>query len=220
MKKVLAIVLALVMVTSLSITTFAKGGFIVSPSNNDGPTLEDFKNESEDCTGVIVVTPYHDRDNLDPTAKDLIEDAYDRIKGTDDLTNLTDELEDVAKKNNVDPDNLGVSNLFDVSYEGCTDHNSHGPFTITISDDTAENFIALMQWNGTSWTIIKNVVITGNKLTFTSDQFGPYAIVTATGSPSTGDNVDLVLYITLMVVSAAALVTVLVIYKKKNKKAE
>ena len=62
MKKILALLLAVVMAFAVSVTVFAgPGQFVQSPSNNNAPELIEGENENEDCTAKFVVTPYKDR---------------------------------------------------------------------------------------------------------------------------------------------------------------
>lgn len=219
MKKLLAILMALVMVFSLSLTAFAApGAFIESPSNNKAPEVIESENESEDCDGEVIVIPFDERDKLPDDDKDKLEDAYDDIKENPDVTDIVPGLEDVAKDKGIDPDDLGVSDLFYIDYTGCDDHDEHGDFDITLKHEDADNFVALIVYKDGKWEIVKDAKIVGDHLVFTGDAPYPYAIVVDTGAKlsQTGDNSNIWVYVVVMAVSAVALV----IFWKKSRKQE
>lgn len=219
MKKVLASTLALMLVLALSVSVFATGVFVKSPTLDKAPTVEDFTAESDNCATEIVVTAYGKRAELDNAAKTAIETAYSEIQAAADVTKLATDLTKVAADKNVETENLAVSDLFDVSQNGCVDHTGHEAFQIKLSADTLKNFVALLHKTADGWVVVEDAkVVDGDTLTFSVDSLSPFAIVVDAGaqSPSTGDNANLPLYIGLMAVSAVALVVVLVVYKKKK----
>lgn len=219
MKKVIASVLSLMLVLALSVSVFATGGFVKSPSLDQAPTVEDFTAESEDCATEIVVTAYGKRAELDNTAKTAIETAYSEIQAATDVTKLNADLTKVATDKKVEAKNLAVSDLFDLSQKGCDDHTGHKAFQIKLSADTLKNFVALLHKTANGWEVVADAaVVDGDTLSFSVDSLSPFAIVVDAGaeSPSTGDNANLALYIGLMAVAAVALVVVIVAYKKKK----
>lgn len=220
MKKAMVTLLAIVLVLSLPMTVLAAGGFVSSPGANEYPFLIEGGVNDENCDGNIVVTPYSDRDQLDAADREDMEEARDEIEDAKNLTDLCDDLKDIAKDKGVKEKNLAVSDLFHIGMENCDDHNGHGDFDVTLKPSTANNFVALMKRVNGKWVLVKNAKVSGDHLLFTSDEFGAYAIVvnTAAGNvqpPLTGDAFPW-LYVVLMVVSAAGLVTLFVVYKKKN----
>lgn len=222
MKKTISITLAFIMLVSLCLSAMAApGSFIVSPSGKTTPILLDSSNESQDCTAELVVTPYSERDTLSDEAKAKIEDAYDSIAGTSDLTEITSDLADIAKNMNISGSALGVSDLFDVSYDGCDVHSEHGKFTIKLEAEMLDSFVALMYWDGSSWVIVEGAFVDEDGyLNFVTDRFGPYAIVVNTGAenvepPKTGDEFPW-LYVVLMIASAAGLAVVFFLSRKKK----
>ncbi len=214
MKKILVLCLAVIMLFSVSITTLAAGAFVSSPSGNDAPILEDFENESEDCDAIINVNSYADRDKLSPEARQKLEKAYEQISSTDDITDLIDELKELG----IDPEDLGVSDLFDISSTHCGEHDEHGNFTITLKPENLENFAALVYFDGQNWKVIDGAKVTGNgtKLTFKLSEFGPYAIITNKNalSPSTSNNFDSTVVIALMGVVVLSGLTLIVSKRK------
>lgn len=215
MKKVLAIILTVVMLFSMSITAFAAGAFISSPSNNNAPTLVSGKNEDEDCKAGLGITSYADRDKLSDEEVKEIEDAYDQISSTDDPTTLSDALKDKAKKDGVNGNHLGVSDLFHIGYNNCNDHDDHGAFTMSLDADTLENFFGLMRFDGKDWHMVDGAKVENGNLVFTSKELGTFAVVAKHSAPQTGEIVN-VLFITTVVLGVA-LAVVLISLKKRSR---
>ena len=217
MKKLLAIGLVVILMFSMSIPAFAaeNGGFLNSPSKNPAPEVTDKNHDDDDCDGEVIITPYKDRDELSDEAKDLIEKAYDDIAGTDDLTDLCDDIADIIKDKNIKSEDLAVSDLFDVDITGC-DEEHHN---VTLDVDTADNFVALMQIDEDGkWSIVKDAKLVDGKLVFKLDFFSPLAIVVNKDktSPQTHDNTLLYIYAAVMLVSAAAVLVLVKVSKSKE----
>ncbi len=216
MKKVIASILSLMLVLALSVSVFATGGFVKSPSLNQAPTVENVTVENGTAP-VVTVTPYAERTDLSDEAAAAIETAYSEIAAAADVTTLSDDLADIAADKNVDAKNLAVSDLFDISHDGQAG-TDYGTFEIKLGVATLKNFVALLHKTANGWVVVENAKIEGDRLVFSVDSFSPFAIVVDNGedSPSTGDNANLALYISLMAVSAVALVVVVVLLKKKK----
>jgi hypothetical protein len=222
MKKVLAILLTAMMIFGASVSVFAApGSFINSPSGNPAPELVSFDFEADDCTAKLVITPYSERSELDDAAKALMEKAYAAIAGTDDLTKLNKDLEKLAKDKNIKGKDLAVSDLFDISPEGCEIHDDHYSCDIVLDADTLGRFVALIHMNEKGeWVLVDNAKVTNNgeHLEFTVDSLTPFAIIvdTSSDSPNTGDSGRIYTYIAVMFVSALAIAVVVVKSKKQR----
>ena len=238
MKKVLAICLAMVMVVGMSLTAFAApGAFVSSPSGNPAPVLVEATCESEDCEASLTVTSYYDRGTLSDEARSQMEQAYSDIVSASDLTSLNKGLADLATEKNIPSSNLAVSDLFDISYENCDNHDGHGNFDIVLKAETLKNFVGLMHLVNGEWQLVEDArVYTVDgvwHLAFSTKDFTPFAIVVETdgtasadsadgtivgGSNSiqTGDTVKIALLAIFMVASALALVVVLKKSRKQN----
>ena len=224
MKKFLALFMVLVLALSMSFTSLA-AGFVESPSLNPAPEIveDETKNEDEDCDAYIVITPYSERDTLSPEAKAKIEEAYAQISESLHSAKLCDELAEYCKDNNIDVENLRVSDLFDIRYEGCTKHEDHGYFTITFKAETLANFVALLHLTDNGWDMIENakVVNGGTALRFKIDDFSPFAIIVdttkATSSPQTGDNSNITMWVVILVACVIALGTTLFFIFRRKK---
>ena len=208
MKKMMASVMAVVLILTMSVSVFAAGNFVSSPSYTDYPVMVDFA-FTGDCDGELIVTPYSQRDTLDEDAKNLIEKCYKDIKDCDDLTKMFHMVE-VPK----DKSGFAIGDLFNIHFEGCKSHYEHNPFTVTITPSTLKNFVEVVALVDGEWVVVDSKV-EGNNLVINSSYYGPYAIILSTvESPATGDNFPWV-YVVLMGVSAVGLAAVLVILKKK-----
>lgn len=236
MKKLLVICLTVLMVLSMSLSAIAApGGFVESPTNGNSPSLVGGQPDSDDCDGYIVVTPYAERDTLDDEKRKEIEDAYDEIVANEDVTKLNDELGDIADDKGISPEHLAVSELFDVSYYGCEEHEEHGGFTITIEAEMLDRFVALIVNNDGKWEIVETASVNedGKTLTFHSETFSPFAIVVNNDpdyvpggdnsddvsdgkTPQTGDVRSFWIYIVIMAVSALAMIVLWIKYKKQS----
>lgn len=218
MKKFAVICLSLALLFSLSMTAFAApSGFVSSPSGNAAPVLVSYSNESESCTAKVEVTPYSERDDLEPAIREKLEAAYAQILNSADGDAFSKILAQLAKSKNVSASTLSVSDLFDISSFGCSDHEGHGHFTVTLRAETLEHFVGLLHLYNGEWEIIK-AEKNGDSITFDVKEFSPFAVVVDNGSgdstPQTGDNS--MIYLWVMVAAAAGLLLILVGMKKQK----
>ncbi len=221
MKKLVVMCMAVVMMLSMSVTSFA--AFVSSPTGRPAPRIIAFFAESDDCDAELIITPYSKRDTLHEAGKEALENAYDEIRASDDLTALNADLAALAKKLGIKGTELAVSDLFDATWVGCSpdEHTegNHGVFTIELDADTLKNFVGLLHYYNGELELIDNAKVKGNILTFKADNFSPFAIVVDTNpekTPNSGDMSFIWLWAVIALASGAALV---VLIKKANKKA-
>jgi hypothetical protein len=223
MKKVLAICMTLVMVMSMmSMTVLADhGNFVSSPSGNSAPIIIEFESESEDCTALLVVTPYSERETLPEEKKEDLEQAYDEIVKAEVLSDLHGAIAQVAASKGIALEDLAVSDMFDVSYYDCEVHDDHGYFEIVLKPETLKNFVALLHLSNGKWEHVDNAEVTGanrDHLRFFVDDLSPFAIVVdtepASSQPGTNDPFDIMPYVIVMVISASAAI---VLWKKSRR---
>ncbi|MBQ8783607.1 MAG: hypothetical protein IJZ57_07540 [Clostridia bacterium] len=222
MKKFLALLMAVIMVLTVSITAFATpGSFVQSPSNNNGPELVEGSNEDEECTAELIITPYKDRATLPAKALADIEKVYGIIAAGVDLTSLNAEFKAFVASKGLLASNLAVSDLFDVSYYNCDIHDFHGYFRIKLSADTLRNFVGLLHYNDGVWEFVDNakVLPDGETLEFSIKDLSPFAIVVDTSkgsavSPETGAE-DYTAFVAVITSIAAASVVFVSLKKKK-----
>ena len=211
MKKIAITLLALTLAVCMPLTAFAAGAFLSSPSNTTTELVDyDF---TDGCGATLIVTPYGERDTLDEDSRKTLEEAYGQIAGNKNLGDLSDDLKALAEKLGLDVTNLAVSDLFNIGYEGCDDHTDHS-YTVKLKPEILKNFVTVMQYVDGKWIVVENAKAEGGYLTMSSKYYGPVAIVVEKGNTATGDSFPWI-YLVLMVVSAAGLVTVSVLYKKK-----
>ncbi len=225
MKKLFTTLLALIMVLSLSVTVMAApNNFVESPSNNRAPIIIDCKNEDEDCVANVVVVPFGDRDKLSDEHKQEIQDAYDQIIGSSDLTDLFTGIDSVLTPGTITSD-LSVSDLFNMHYTDCDLHANHGKFKIELSTETLKGFVGLVQIVDGKWQVVADAKVEDGKyLSFTVKDLSTFAIVVdrtkaESTSPITGAPAST--YVTGIVVFSVILVAMasVVVLKRKNEKA-
>lgn len=235
MKKVMAVILTLIMVLSLSMIAFAApGDFIESPSGQQAPVIVEYENESEDCTAKLILTSYADRASMPADLRANFEKAYGIIAGTTDLSTLNSGVADYAKKVGAKVSDLAISDLFDLRYEDCNNHNPHGNFRIVVEPETLKRFVCLLHYYNGEWTIVSDAHVThdGQYLEFTAKEFSPFAIVVNTGdgttggsgnenpvSPNTDGNNPLNVCLAVTAVCGLGIVAVLTAVKRKSRKA-
>ena len=212
MKRVITICLILVMVMTLCVgIAAATGGFLVSPSGNAAPEIVDATNESEDCESIVYIVSYADRHLLSDEGRQKLEDAYASIRGTNDVTTLSTTFAYLAGKLNLDPGKLAVSDLFDLNYV-CGTHEDHGKFEIVLKSTTFENFVALVHYTGDAWELMEDAkveTVDGElHLTFTADEFSPFAVVVDTTEAEEPGNDNEVLINTYLVIIALILLAI------------
>ncbi len=222
MKKVLAIILAVILVASTAVVAYARGGFVSSPSGKPAPVIITIEFEDGSCKPEIVITPYSEIDELIEKKKQDMKAAYDEIAANTDLTKICAELRAVAEALKVKIENLAISDLFDLSAYHKIPHDYCGSIKITLSAETIKNFVALIhrKADGT-WENIQDVVVNEaeNSITFSARDFSPFAVVVDTSSdiPDTGD--FLIIPAATMVISAVSLAGILISLKKKKQEA-
>ena len=203
MKKVLVFCLALVMVFSMSMSVFAAGAFVSSPSGNKAPVVVEGECDGEECEGEVGITSYTDRDKLNAEDREIMEKAYEIISGTDDLTEIDEDIKKLAEELGIDGKDLSVSDIFHVDTEDC-DHE----YTITLDAETLKNFAGLVYFDGKDWKVIEGAKIVNGKLVFKTSLSGTFAVLVNNGhTPKTGDNSNI--YLWVMIASGSALAVVL-----------
>lgn len=220
MRKIIAVCLMVVMLSSLMLAVFAApGGFVESISGNLAPELIEGENAAEDCLAELVITAYVNRDQLPEELRLQIEEAYRMIVENPDLSVLNAKLKEYAEELGVEVTDLAVSDLFDIHYVNCDDHDSHGHFDITLKAETLENFVCLLHYYNGEWRIVEDAKVTNDThLEFTATEFSPFAIVVNTGeagdAPQTNDMFTV--YIAVAAISGLMIIGLAVAYRKER----
>lgn len=231
MKKIAILFLAVLMAAVSCISVSADpGSFVESPSGNKKPTIVEGDNENTECTAQLVITHYSERDTLSEEKRLELEDAYAQIVASVDLSTFNSDLAAKASSMKINGADLQVSDLFDISYYGCDDHEGHGSFKIKLESDYLENFVGLLHLHNGNWEFVSAERVDERYLLFTVAELSPFAIVVGesddqdtsggTGSeddtPQTGDNTNMLWYVAMIAVSATGLV---ILGAKSRKKA-
>ena len=207
MKKIAVSLMTVLLVLTMTVSVFAAGNFVSSPSVQAGPSLVNYEFTGE-CPGELLLTPYSVRDTLGADDLALFEGAYDQIKNSDNLAALFPGVKIPEGK-----DKLAVGDPFFLSFVGCDDHNGHNPFTATIKPEVNSNVAGVYVCVNGEWIAVE-YKIDGENIVITSEYYGPYAIVVGTGSvPGTGDSFPWG-YLVAMVASAVGLVAIAFAFKK------
>lgn len=216
MKKILTLLAVLALAVSLCVPAFAfPGGFVSSPSLNDGPALED----TDAAPGLrLVVTAYADRATLNKEMKADFEAAYENIYSTPDLSQL---VPSIAEYTGVDAGNLAVSDLFHVHVEEApaTAAEKANAYTLTVSCRTLNKFEALLHRTAEGWQIVDSAALTEEGFVkFTTQELGVFAVVVDVenggATPPSGDIFPLVAAGLLL--TAAAFVALILFKGRKT----
>ena len=165
-------------------TTASAAEFFQSPTGEFAPEIKDFKNDDKDCTAILKLTPFEKRDRLEDYELAAFEDAYDSIVDTADITTLNEDFAALVKELGLDPTQVAVSELFNLSVSNCDEHDDHNESTVKLEINSVDTFVALLQYVDDEWVLVKNVKVNNTKslLTFNTVEFTPYAIVLDTSS--------------------------------------
>lgn len=233
MKRVLSVVVALMILAAMSINAFALG-FVPSIEVKNAPDVVPYMEDGKEIIGkivdadgkvlsieehdCIVVTPvadaYDKESGIKEDVKKALVSAYEDIK-----KNGTKTLEGLVDKG------LAVRDMFAVSSE-CADLLKYLPvegnkldlkFDLKIGKD--EKIQAVTYVNGV-WKKLPIVNNGDGTVTATLEDLGVVAFLgkTTGESPDTGDHsgAELALWISLMAVSAIAIVVLLVVVHRKK----
>ncbi len=189
MKKIVALLLGIFVIAG-SITAFAAEDFVSSPSGTQGPTLITGVISDPDCDAHIVITPYSQRTSLDAETLAALEAAFGEVSEANDLSALNADFAALVASLGLSGDDLAVSDLFDVSYVGCTLHNSHGRYDISLSADNLQNFVGLLHRHNGVWQFVDNASVSDDDsvLSFSVSELSPFAIVVKTEDASGDDS--------------------------------
>ena len=229
MKKVLALVMALMMLCTMGVSVFAANNFLTSPGQTGAPEIVGFEGE---CDGDLIISSYKDRHNLPDAYRLFFEDAYNSIVNAKSLGELCKALLDLAKKLKIADQDLIVSDFFYLYMDGCTEHTAastyslratpadldvdHGPIDVTLAPESLKNFVALLSYGDGEWKVVEDATVTSEgHLQFTMEAHGPFAVVTHNSPAQTGDSTFVIVTVSCLAVVAACMVVVLVKTKKR-----
>lgn len=200
MKKLIALLLAIIMLAALSVSAIAAtaDNFTKSPSNTGAPEMTyDWTDPVSGCDPELTITPYKDRETK-PEIKTAIEAAYDEIVHSQpSLRSL------IITNGTLRGTNLMVSQLFDISFDDTAHTHTFGMnkthnATIKLTGDEVKNFMYLLHYTydtatpaNSTWEIVNYTRTTEDTISFTVNSLSPFAIVVKNTtseptSPATG----------------------------------
>lgn len=228
MKKLICLLVLLAMCVSMALPVLAvENNFVPSIENKDGPPHKDGDLDGDDVTDCIVVSTVEQAKNKETDItqedRDLLVEVYEKLK-------------DGSMTLPLDFDYV-IRDLVDVSfkYEDCRQKEDHGNkpeklkqdgVTLTITFDMGvkpdEKVTVLVYIDG-QWVPVESVTNNGDgTLTVVFEDICPVVFVVedtkADPTPPTGDTAGkwLILAVSLMIVSAAAIIVLLTTKSRKT----
>ena len=95
MKKVVALIMAVMMLLSLGVSVFAADNFLTSPGQKGAPEIIDYEC---DCDGKLVIVSYKDRDTLPEGYRVTFEESFASIVNAKSLADVCKALVNIAKQ--------------------------------------------------------------------------------------------------------------------------
>ena len=210
MKRVFSIVLALTLIVALAVPAFA-AEFVGSVTAKPAPAVT--KTVMTDKDGKTV--------DVQPSVLSL-QDALKAEKpegAAAELVKAYKEIESGTAK--LPGENLVVSHIIDVSVDAAATEALKAGATIDLTFNIgvkAGQNVAVMTYNDGKWENVKAVKNNGDgSVTATFEHFCPVAFATSDAPAKTGDTMgnSMILWTSVLVLSAAAVVT-LVVVRRKN----
>ena len=210
MKRVLSIVLALTLLVALAVPAFAAefvGSIEAKPAPSiSAPAVVDKDGKAVEVTVVPSQMSLEEAMKSDaPEAKTLVE-AYESVK---------------SGKANLPAENLVVNNIMEVSVNDEVQEVLKAGGTIDLTFNVGVKAgvnVVVMTYNDGKWEAVKNAKNNGDgTVTATFAHFCPVAFATSNAPAKTGDAMgnSMILWTSVLVLSAAAVVA-LVVVRRKN----
>ena len=216
MKKIFAILLAVMLMASLTVTAFADnvpspqqgGNTPVAPGapaaeENVDEEVVDLSLESvidandEDITPDVALRLLSEAASLNEEDKAVFDEGYNKLMDAENLADVNEDLKEAAGD-----EEISLSEVFFL--EG--DEETAFPATVTLKYSNVDNFLALLHYVDGEWVWVDVEVEDGN-LVFDTDSFGTFAIVSL-GAPAssadTGESAPVAFIIGAVVLAGAA----------------
>ncbi len=201
-------------------------GHVVDPNGNILST------EYHDCLVITPVSEAETSEKIPADAAELLLQVYDELSDEDmKLSSLSDELNDMVAKDlgkGKDADDLVIKDLFDVTVLCDELKEKLAPIgntlTLTFEVSIGANVpVYVMTYKNDKWAPVVEAINNGDgTITCTFEDFCPVAFFVPTSGgenvkPEPGDTTDNTLWMIVMV-SAIALIAVLLVINRKNLK--
>ena len=227
MKKLLCMLIAVVLAVSLAVPAFAADSFVPSITYKDGPDIQTGTMNGENITGCLVVTSISKAKNK---STDITQEERDL------LLELYDQLNSGEMKLPIANDKYVIRELVDVSFlqSSCVkvhDHeewlnrdNTKVTVTFKLGVKSSAEVLVYVYVDG-KWVAADQVTNLGNgNVSVVFESIGPVAFCVNKDSqvtpPKTGDTAgsQLFLWGTVMAGSVAALLILVVVFKRSKDK--
>ena len=219
MKKICAVVIAIIMMQILSVLAFANGSFVASPSASDAPGFTQITPGGDGCSVTVNICGYGDRGELDDKMlAALMTDAYEKISSSDDLGSLGAEVEKLADSLRVESEVLVASELFALYHDGCDGHDTHSSVKVALEPTLLENFAGLLRYNGVEWELVE-CELDGDVLVFDFEEDAVYTILLHDGTATEGNALASIIFI-ISGIFVILIIFLLIIFFIKRKKDE
>lgn len=193
-KKILAFVMAVAATFVCSASAFAVNGEIVYSPSHHGPEAD---TSASGSATAGTTTPSTSTDQTGTAAKNEEQDkyralgyskrsaltakqrrefikCYNDVKKHTDLTELTEDIADIAEEQGLDVSDLAVSDIF---YSVLPKDKKSGT-RVRVKAPNLDKFVALLCYSNGQWSVVKDAKVNANgKLVFKTKKAAAYAIV-------------------------------------------
>lgn len=193
-KKILAFVMAVAATFVCSASAFAANGEIVYSPSHHGPEAD---TSTSGSATAGTTTPSTSTDQTGTAAKNEEQDkyralgyskrsaltakqrrefikCYNDVKKHTDLTELTEDIADIAEEQGLDVSDLAVSDIF----YSVLPKNKESGTRVRVKAPNLDKFVALLCYSNGQWSVVKDAKVNANgKLVFKTKKAAAYAIV-------------------------------------------
>ncbi len=193
-KKILAFVMAVAATFVCSASAFAANGEIVYSPSHHGPEAD---TSTSGSATAGTTTPSTSTDQTGTAAKNEEQDkyralgyskrsaltakqrrefikCYNDVKKHTDLTELTEDIAEVAEEQGLDVSDLAVSDIF----YSVLPKNKESGTRVRVKAPNLDKFVALLCYSNGEWSVVKDAKVNANgKLVFKTKKAAAYAIV-------------------------------------------
>ena len=193
-KKILAFVMAVAATFVCSASAFAANGEIVYSPSHHGPEAD---TSTSGSATAGTTTPSTSTDQTGTAAKNEEQDkyralgyskrsaltakqrrefikCYNDVKKHTDLTELTEDIAEVAEEQGLEVSDLAVSDIF----YSVLPKNKESGTRVRVKAPNLDKFVALLCYSNGEWSVVKDAKVNANgKLVFKTKKAAAYAIV-------------------------------------------
>lgn len=193
-KKILAFIMAVAATFVCSTSAFAANGEIVYSPSHHGPEAD---TSTSGSATAGTTTPSTSTDQTGTAAKNEEQDkyralgyskrsaltakqrrefikCYNDVKKHTDLTELTEDIADIAEEHGLEVSDLAVSDIF----YSVLPKNKESGTRVRVKAPNLDKFVALLCYSNGEWSVVKDAKVNANgKLVFKTKKAAAYAIV-------------------------------------------